>query len=571
MAKNKMRKSDFTPIRNSIVTHVLKAILAIYLVIVLTLTTIHLIAEYRYTKNNVIKELAGLEMTIRPALAQAIWDVNLSQTKSILNGLIKLPIIVGVKVNDHKNNMINQIGNIINKDGKEVTAQIDGKFTENQQTNNLFWHKIPIIFKQDNNNFKLGEVTIYSDSSIVYDRIKISFLLLLINMLIQIIVFSSLFIWITGSKLRRPLAELANSTQFLQLDKLETAKISIHTNKNNELKKLEIAFNTMITNLLTARQDLQKIHLEHKHKLEEKVAQRTKELKDSQEKAISNARKAGMAEIATGAIHNIGNVLNNINMSTEMIKKFVNSAFVNKFANANKLLSANLNNLENFILRDPKGKKLLEYYIELGKLYGQENTTAKNHLSRLREKIDRCIAVIASQQEYAVSATIMMETLNLKTLVIDVIKLEKGSIEKADITITTDLQDAEVNIDKSKVFNIIINLFNNAKDSMREISPEKRFLSFASLTKDNRISLKVTDSGIGINKENLDKIFTHGFTTKKDGHGFGLHSCANYMGEMKGSISVESDGPGKGASFILTFQLNKKKEKNYTFIFQSDK
>ena len=70
------------------------------------------------------------------------------------------------------------------------------------------------------------------------------------------------------------------------------------------------------------------------------------------------------------------------------------------------------------------------------------------------------------------------------------------------------------------------------------------------------MEIRISDNGCGIGPENLDKIFNHGFTTKDQGHGFGLHTCANFMTEMGGTLRAESDGIGKGATFVMRFPLN---------------
>ncbi len=165
------------------------------------------------------------------------------------------------------------------------------------------------------------------------------------------------------------------------------------------------------------------------------------------------------------------------------------------------------------------------------------------------------MAVIASQQLYAGFSSVMMELINIKILVNDVIALEKGSINKAHIKIKTDLQDAIVKVNKSKFFNILVNLFNNAKQAMLDKANDKKILTFSSSVEGKKVLLKISDTGIGIDKTIIKKIFNHGFTTKKDGHGFGLHSCANYMAEMKGNMWAESDGKDKGVTFILEFPL----------------
>jgi two-component system NtrC family sensor kinase len=56
---------------------------------------------------------------------------------------------------------------------------------------------------------------------------------------------------------------------------------------------------------------------------------------------------------------------------------------------------------------------------------------------------------------------------------------------------------------------------------------------------------------VGIAPENLTRIFSHGFTTRTDGHGFGLHSAALAAQQMGGRLTAQSDGPGRGATFTL--------------------
>jgi signal transduction histidine kinase len=98
---------------------------------------------------------------------------------------------------------------------------------------------------------------------------------------------------------------------------------------------------------------------------------------------------------------------------------------------------------------------------------------------------------------------------------------------------------------------ILVNLVSNAKHALEEASPARRELLLAIAKVDGGVRIEVRDNGIGISAENLAKIFNHGFTTKKQGHGFGLHNCANAAQQMDGSLTAYSDGPGKGASFVL--------------------
>ena len=107
---------------------------------------------------------------------------------------------------------------------------------------------------------------------------------------------------------------------------------------------------------------------------------------------------------------------------------------------------------------------------------------------------------------------------------------------------------------KAKLIHVLLNLIKNAKEAILADPSNKKILTIeAGTNNDGKIFIKLSDTGIGVAKENLEKIFNHGFTTKLGGHGFGLHYCANALTEMNGKISAESAGPGKGTAFTISF------------------
>ena len=110
-----------------------------------------------------------------------------------------------------------------------------------------------------------------------------------------------------------------------------------------------------------------------------------------------------------------------------------------------------------------------------------------------------------------------------------------------------------VSVEKHKVLQILINLVRNAKHACDGLADDHKRMTLRIAGLDGRIRISVSDNGAGIAPENLTRIFSHGFTTRKDGHGFGLHSGALAASELGGSLSVHSDGPGKGATFTLEF------------------
>ncbi len=289
--------------------------------------------------------------------------------------------------------------------------------------------------------------------------------------------------------------------------------------------------------------------------LEQKVEERTKELEETQQELIEKAHKAGMADVASGALHNVGNILNSIRTSAGVIGTVMVNSSLTGLKKANSLLRENILSLEEFIASDPKGKKLMEYYLKLEEFFDKENEEVRNNLERLNNKIDMITEVITAQQNYAGVGS-LTEKHFLSKIVDDALMMQIGSIERYGVSVVKDYCELpKIDIQKNKLIHVLINLINNAKDAMLQVPLSKRKIEISTKREKDLAFLTISDAGIGIPQEDVKKIFTHGFTTKAGGHGFGLHSCAIYMAEMNGRISVKSKGINKGTSFILEFQL----------------
>ncbi len=290
--------------------------------------------------------------------------------------------------------------------------------------------------------------------------------------------------------------------------------------------------------------------------LENKVIERTAQLEEAQKKALDNAHKAGMAEIATGTIHNVGNILNSVKVSSQIIFDLLktNSSFIG-LEKVDKLLGENISHIDEFLLT-PKAASLMKYFHKICISYTDAKVRIDEHLERLGKGIENIEEVITAQQSYT-GYFALREDLNTR-IIEDALTIQQGTIEKYRIDVIKEFENIpKVSIQKTKLIHILINLIKNAKDAMLQVSDDQRKLFISLNGNDKAIYLKIRDIGEGIPKENLTKIFNHGFTTKKDGHGYGLHSCANYMTEMGGKMIAQSDGPGKGATIILEFPLKK--------------
>ncbi len=274
-------------------------------------------------------------------------------------------------------------------------------------------------------------------------------------------------------------------------------------------------------------------------------------LRDTQEMLIESAHKAGMAEIASGTLHNVGNILNTVKVSTDIINSINRESSYFLFKQANQLLKENFDNLDDFLLNNPKGKQLLEYYLRLESTFESENRQIQEQVYRLHDKIQLMTDVIFDQQAYAGGGLLVSEH-PADEIIDTVLKMQADMLSKHHIHVVKQFNPAyKIKIHKTKFIHVLINLVKNAKDSMLNQAEENRKLVIGVDQVDDQVHITVEDNGEGIAEAIKVQLFHHGFTTKKDGHGFGLHNSANYMQEMQGEIRVESKGPKQGAIFTL--------------------
>ena len=290
--------------------------------------------------------------------------------------------------------------------------------------------------------------------------------------------------------------------------------------------------------------------------LEQRVEERTRELKDTQSELLDTARLAGMAEIATNVLHNVGNVLNSVNISADLLTRKLRTCKSIGLGKAVQMMNEHEHDLGDFITVDEKGKLLPGYLNQLVKALGAEQQSMTDELAQLTKSVDHIKDIVSTQQSYA-GASSLAESLNISDLLEDALRMNSGALTRHHVTVVKDFSDVPaVMADKHRLLLILINLISNAKYAMSNMDDRARKMTLGVKFIDNSIlQISVKDEGEGIAPENMTRIFAHGFTTRKDGHGFGLHSCALAAIEMNGHLSAYSDGPGKGATFTLEMPL----------------
>jgi PAS domain S-box-containing protein len=283
------------------------------------------------------------------------------------------------------------------------------------------------------------------------------------------------------------------------------------------------------------------------------------ELEQMHKQLVDASLRAGMAEVATSVLHNVGNVLNSINVSSSLIGDAMKNSKVGNMAKAVAMMRTHENDLGNFLTCDPKGKQLLDYLTGLTSLLVREQEDNLREFNSLANNIIHIKEIVAMQQNYA-KALGVTESLQIADLVEDAIRMNSGAIDRHKVKITREYTPVPpVLTEKHKVLQILVNLIRNAKYACDDSGKTDKQITFRITSDANRVKISVVDNGIGIPAENLTRIFNHGFTTRKEGHGFGLHSGANTAKELGGSLSVLSEGVGHGAVFTLELPLQKGK------------
>ena len=277
-----------------------------------------------------------------------------------------------------------------------------------------------------------------------------------------------------------------------------------------------------------------------------------RKIEEVQAQLLTTARLAGMAEIATNVLHNVGNVLNSVNVSAELIGAQLRTSKLKGLARSVELMDAHTGDLGEFLTQDAKGKLLPTYLRELARTLETEHESMMKELGALSRSVDHIKQVIATQQSYAGTPRVV-ESTTVDDLLDDALRMNADALTRHKVDVEKHCKTPPILLlDRQRVLQVLVNLISNAKQALGSLSDRRPLITLdAVLIEGSMLRITVADNGEGIAAENLTRVFSHGFTTRKDGHGFGLHSCILAAQEMGGSLQVHSDGPGQGASFIL--------------------
>lgn len=500
--------------RRSIATRLLRVVFALYIIIAAVVTVSHMVMEYRYQKNNIGRDLEGIQRTFEQELAGDIWHMREESLRSTVKGMLEISTVVGVTIRNDEGDGI-AIGGIIAENGdvgnvglhvamlgvsqENLTVHKDEKYDYE-----LIGHEFPIIYSYEDGKKQLGEVTLYSSTAVILQRVKLGFLLLIVTTVFKIAVLWFIFMWAFKSILKRPLSILTKATEKVDLDNLESAKVDIKRSGNDELTHLADSFNLMITDLQASLDEREKLHKTLKYK--------NKELRD----------------IVYTTSHDLRSPLVNI------------EGFSGE-------LHADCDRLLEMLTGKDKSEE------ELQKLEDMVRETIPESLSFITGSAKKMSNLLNGLLQISRVGTVGMHcsSIDMNKMISEVLVSMEFQVKENDIKVIVEpLADCFGDLDMlNKVFsNIIGNAIkyrDPAKQSEIRISCE--VVEFMSV-------YCVEDNGVGIAPDHQGKVFEifHRLNPEAgiDGEGLGLTIVTRVLDRLGGTIRLESE-PGKGSKFFV--------------------
>jgi two-component system NtrC family sensor kinase len=397
-------------------------------------------------------------------------------------------------------------------------------------------------------------VTVLDEHEVSVPAFQGARFILLLGVLSLLMELTIMFL-VLRQQITRPLVSFSQATDQVAVGNF---KVALDTSRDDELGRLAHAFHVMTQEVQHREEALRQAN----QGLEQRVEERTHELKDAHKKLVDVARQSGMAEIATNVLHNVGNVLNSIHTSVTLAKDRLTQLRLEQVTRVASMFEERKEDLPVFLTMDERGRKLTPYLRQLGENLVEE----RQRINTLLEDVDRHTAhvgtIVKLQQDYA-RAPLLNELIRVEDLVQDALRMQDAALSQNKVKVELQLAALPpLLLDKHKVLMIVVNLISNARHAMAGTpESERRLIIKVEPPVDGRIRLEVRDNGIGIAPELLTRIFQRGFTTRSEGHGFGLHSSALAAQHLSGTLTAHSEGPGKGASFTLELPYQTQEEK----------
>lgn len=554
------------PGRDSIRTRILMLVSAVSMSAILLLVTIILIRDFFSKRDSKVREFNSVAAVLADNLTVAVSFREDDVANELLKSLVSEPSVHSAVVIDTDAHVFATYG-----DSKELEKQIELWFAQHTEAAGVRSHefegdfltvRIPIV----EFDTVIGSLVVTANTSDIWAELTMftrdTCLACAVVLIMALVVSRQL-----EKSITEPILALADTAASVAERKDYSVRVQHHA--SGEVAVLRDQFNLMLERLETTTEQIATSQLElqkNNQLLEQHVAERTYELANEVEKThqayselqelqgqlAETARSAGMAEIANGVLHNIGNVLNSVNVSAQLSTEQLHALPIEKLDRVAKLLQDKKTEMGSSWTSFEGLTALPDLLMQIASALNTQRESIRTELRHLEEHIDFVKQIVQSQQSFSrqggmhqdVSAVEIFET---------ACKFVVCQQHHRQIRIERKFEFVgKLRTDKGKLLQILSNYVKNGLEAVQEcVSGQPTLLIATRALSDDMIEFSVTDNGHGIGAETLESIFRHGFTTKANGHGFGLHSAACAAKEMNGSVAVHSDGPGKGARFCV--------------------
>lgn len=487
----------------SVSAQLMRIVFALYCVVAVVVTSVHIVEEYSHTQETIQEELKSCEAIFGDILGKALWDLDREHIRDTLSSVLEMPVVVGVEVQGEDNVTIDSLG----------TLPGDDSLTPGT---NLVKYRFPVTYQYQENTITMGEATVYSSASIVLNRVELGFTFLIINAFIKGIALWIIFLWISNRILAKPLSKLTNEVDNLKFETLKPLSIRTDKSRPNEIDALAESFSNMVNELISSKESI----VEFNRTLEKQVEDRTQDLLESKHVAES-ALKIKSEFLATMS-HEIRTPMNGvIGMLNLLSKTHMDSKQCNYLEMARSSAEGLL-----VIIND-----ILDFSkIEAGKVKLEKTNF---EIFPLIHSLMHVMVVKSAQKNI--------------DLILDTTKLDHGALIG----------------DPHRIRQIITNITDNA---IKFTAKGQVVVSFTSLQDENnpsqiQFTCEIKDSGIGIPEDKLEPLFENfnqvdsSTTRRYGGTGLGLAISKRLAELMGGKISVTSTEQ-VGSAFTLTLPLN---------------
>ena len=257
-------------IKKSLALRLLKVVFSIYLCITVIITLVQMANEYFLEEQFIKDSLIINQQIFQENLVTSVWNFDNEQLVATIHGMLKQPMIVGIEILDENKKFLIKNGQILNENSVPVLLENGKEITFNY----LFKHSFNLVHE----NKTIGNVTLYSSSEVVFNKVKYNFLVIIINAIVKTIVLWLLFIWAFNKFLTQQLDIFCQAMENVDIDNHKNCFLSLETFNTYELSRIEYFFNDLLRRIIDSRVKLNVLN----KTLEQKVTERTQQLLEKQ-------------------------------------------------------------------------------------------------------------------------------------------------------------------------------------------------------------------------------------------------------------------------------------------------